>query len=85
VNEVKEVYEVLDCLPDEEREKRHNNSVMLSEAISMFGEGRREEAVEILHDISASGNSDYVTDKYMDYITNHDPEEKSGVFRFVRK
>ena len=85
VNEVKEVYEVLDCLPDEEREKRHNNSVMLSEAISMFEEGRREEAVDILHDISASGNSDYVTDKYMDYITNHDPEEKSGVFRFVRK
>ena len=85
VNEVKEIYEVLDCLPEEERERRHNNSPMLGEAIRLFGEGRRKEASDILHDISASGKSDYVTEKYLDYITNLTLEEKSGVFRFVRK
>ncbi|SEP56202.1 Adenylate cyclase, class 3 [Lachnospiraceae bacterium NE2001] len=85
VNEVKEIYEVLDCLPDEERERRHHNSFMLGESIKMFREGRKEEAVDMLTDLSNSGTSDYVTDKYLEYITNLAPEEKSGVFRFVRK
>ena len=85
VNEFKEIYEVLDCLPDEEREKRHNNSDLLSEAIKMFREGRKEEAADTLRNIRTSGGGDYVTDKYLDYITNLATEEKSGVFRFVRK
>ena len=85
VNEVKEIYEVLDCLPDEERERRHHNSFMLGEAIRMFREGRKDEAADTLNDINTSGNSDYVTDKYLDYIKNLNPEEKFGVFRFVRK
>lgn len=85
VNEVKEIYEVLDCLPDEEREKRHHNSAALGEAVSLFRDGRKEEAVDILRNISASGNSDYVTDKYLDYITNSANDKELGVFRFVRK
>jgi len=85
VQEVKEIYEVLDCLPDEEREKRHNNSIKLGEAIRLFREGRNEEAADILRGIRTSGNSDHVTDKYLDYITDPDHEERAGVFRFVRK
>ena len=85
VNEVKEIYEVLDCLPDEERMKRDANSDMLEEAIRLFGEGYREEALETLREISSSGKGDYVTDKYLDYITNLSPDEKEGVLRFVRK
>jgi class 3 adenylate cyclase len=85
VNEVKEIYEVLDCLPDEERERRHHNSIVLSEAIKMFREGRKEDAADVLRNVSTSGTGDYVTDKYLEYITNLVPEEKSGVFRFVMK
>ena len=85
VNEVKEIYEVLDCLPEEERKRRHHNSNMLGEAIRMFRDGQKEKAADILQGINASGDSDYVTDKYLDYIINPDHEEKQGVFRFVRK
>ena len=85
VNEVKEIYEVLDCLPEKERKRRHHNSNMLGEAIGMFRDGQKEKAADILQGINASGDSDYVTDKYLDYIINPDHEEKQGVFRFVRK
>ena len=85
VNEVKEIYEVLDCLPEEERRKRDSNSDMLEDAIRLFGEGRKEEATKILRELSISGKGDYVTEKYLDYIANLPPDEKQGVFRFVRK
>ena len=85
VNEVKAVYEVLDCMPDGEREKRHENSHELREAIRLFHLGRRDETVKMLRDISESGNSDYVTELYLEYIRNLSPEEKGNVFRFVRK
>lgn len=85
VNEVKEIYEVLDCMPDDERIKRYSNSETLEKAIRLFMDGRSEEALEILRDISDSGKGDYVTDKYLDYIANLPPDEEQGVFRFVRK
>jgi hypothetical protein len=85
VNEVKEIYEVLDCMPDVERVKRHQNSDILEKAIRLFREGSLEEAANILRELKSSGSGDYVTDKYLDYITNLPPEEANGVFRFVRK
>jgi len=85
VNEVKSVYEVLDCLPEEERQKRHANSAMLREAVRLFHLGRREETVAMLCDISALGKGDHVTDMYTEYIRGLSAEEKGNVFRFVRK
>ena len=85
VNEVKSVYEVLDCLPKEERQKRHANSAMLREAVRLFHLGRREETVAMLCDISVLGKGDHVTDMYTEYIRGLSAEEKGNVFRFVRK
>ena len=85
VNEVKSVYEVLDCLPEEERRKRRDNSATLREAVRLFHLGRRDEAVGMLRGISILGKSDHVTEMYLDYIRNLSVEDKGNVFRFVRK
>ena len=51
----------------------------------MFREWRKEDAADVLRNVSTSGTGDYVTDKYLEYITNLSTDEKSGVFRFVMK
>lgn len=84
VNEVKAVYEVLDCLPDAERAKRHDNADVLREAIRLFHLGRRAEAAELLQE-AVSSNEDHVTNMYLEYIGQLSDEDKGNVFRFVRK
>ena len=85
VNEVKAVYEALDCLPDELREKRSANNAQLREAVRLFHLGRRDEAIAELKAIEASGNGDDVSRMYLDYISNMSDDDKGNVFRFVRK
>jgi len=85
VNEVKSVYEVLDCLPEEERQKRGANADDFKEAIRLFHLGRRAEACAQLQKIADDGRNDYVSDMYLKYITEMSDEDKANVFRFVRK
>ena len=85
VNEVKAVYEVLDCLPEEERQKRTANSSQMREAVRLFHLGRRDEAMAELTAMIDSGKGDYVTQKYLDYISGMSDDDKGNVFRFVRK
>ena len=85
VNEVKAVYEALDCLPDEEREKRSANTPELREAIRLFHLGRRAEAVSELKALSDKGMNDHVTDMYLGYISGLSDDDSGNVFRFVRK
>ena len=85
VNEVKSVYEVLDCLPEEERQKRGANADDFKEAIRLFHLGRRAEACAQLQKIADEGRNDYVSDMYLKYITEMSDEDKANVFRFVRK
>ena len=85
VNEVKAVYEALDCLPDELREKRSANNAQLREAVRLFHLGRRDEAIAELKAIEASGNGDDVSRMYLDYISKMSDDDKGNVFRFVRK
>ncbi len=85
VNDVTALYEILDCLGDDERERRTANKEDFREAVRLFHLGRREEAVSILKEIQRSGKSDPVVDMYCDYIANMSEEDKANVFRFVRK
>ncbi|MBR5087861.1 MAG: adenylate/guanylate cyclase domain-containing protein, partial [Ruminiclostridium sp.] len=85
VNDVTALYEILDCLSDEERERRTANKDDFKEAVRLFHLGRREEAVEVLKGIQASGKADHVVDMYCDYIANMSSEDKGNIFRFVRK
>ena len=85
VNEVKAVYEVLDCLPDEEGEKRFGNAAEFREAVRLFHLSRREEAIRILSDLSKDGRNDSISDMYLAYIGQLPEDETGNVFRFVRK
>ena len=85
VNEVEALYEVLDCLSDDMRQKRSSNSRELREAIRLFAMGRRDEAAASLQQIKDAGRNDYVTDLYLDYIRGMSEDDKGNVFRFVRK
>ena len=85
VNEVKAIYEVLDCLPEDSRTIRSSNRSELREAIRLFSLGRRDGAVKALQSIKGSGKNDHVTDMYLDYIRDMSDDDKGNVFRFVRK
>ena len=85
VNEVKAVYEVLDCLPEEEGEKRYRNAAEFREAVRLFHLSRREEAIRILSDLSKDGRNDSISDMYLAYIGQLPEDETGNVFRFVRK
>ena len=85
VNEVKGVYEVLDCLADEVKEERQEHSEDLREAIRLFHLGDRNAAVDILSKIECDDEKDSVIKKYRDYISGMSEEDKGNVFRFTRK
>ena len=85
VNEVKAVYEVLDCLSDDKRAERTANKEELHEAIRLFHLGRRIEAALALQKLYEAGMNDHVTDMYLEYIDGMSDDDKGNVFRFVRK
>ncbi len=85
VNEVKGVYEVLDCLKDDEKEKRAGNSLEFREAMRLFQLGRRDDAAKALERLASEGKDDYVSAMYLEYIRSLSEDDKSNIFRFVRK
>lgn len=85
VNEVKGVYEVLDCLKDDVKKARESNVKDFREALRLFQLGRREDAAKMLEKLASEGRSDFISDMYLDYIRSLSPEDKGNVFRFVRK
>ena len=85
VNEVKAVYEVLDCLPEGLKEVRTENSSQLREAIRLFHLGRRGDAADALRELKDRGMNDHISDMYLGYIEKMSDDDKGNVFRFVRK
>ena len=85
VNEVKGVYEVLDCLQDDVKKTRTENSSEFREAMRLFQLGRREDAMNALEKLEAEGRADYISEMYLEYIKDLSSDDKANVFRFVRK
>ena len=85
VNEVKGVYEVLDCLPEDVKKSRSENRPEFREAVRLFQMGRRDDARKALEKIDEEGRSDYVSKMYLEYIKGLSSDDKSNVFRFTRK
>ncbi len=85
VNEVKGVYEVLDCLKDEDKTVRSDNSIEFREAMRLFQLGRREDAVIELEKLVSENRADHVVEMYLNYIKSLSPDDKGNIFRFVRK
>ena len=85
VNEVKGVYELLDCLQDDIKSVRSDNSTEFREAMRLFQLGRRDDAVKALEKLEEEGRADYISSMYLQYIKDLSPDDKGNVFRFVRK
>ena len=85
VNEVKGVYEVLDCLPENIKSERQSHREKLREAIRLFHLGERKESVSLLSEINSDKETDGVIAMYREYIEGLPEEEQGNVFRFTRK
>ena len=85
VNEVKGVYEVLDCLQEDVKKVRSENSGDFREAVRLFQLGRREDAQKALEKIDEEGRSDHISKMYLEYIKGLSSDDKGNVFRFTRK
>ena len=85
VNEVKGVYEVLDCLKEDIKRVRSANSTNFREALRLFQLGRRDDAIKALETLVSEGRNDNITDMYLEYMRSMSPNDKGNVFRFVRK
>ena len=85
VNDARAIFEVLDCLPDEERKVKMANTSDFREAIRLFQLGRRSEALNRLSLIKEKNQADYVVDMYYNYISSLSAEDKSNVIRFDKK
>ena len=85
VNEVKGVYEVLDCLQEDVKKARSENSGEFREAVRLFQMGRRDDARKALEKIDEEGRSDYVSKMYLEYIKGLSNDDKGNVFRFTKK
>ena len=85
VNEVRSLYEVLDCLPDCERQLRSAAKGEFREALRLFHMGERGKAIERLQALATDGKGDHITQMYLKYMQELSKDDKSKVFVFVRK
>lgn len=85
VNEVKAVYEVLDCIDGEIRDLRSASKNDFREAVRLFHLGRRDDAAALLQKMIDEGRADDTVQLYLDYIKGMSADDKGNVFRFVRK
>lgn len=87
VNEVKALYEVLDCLEDERRIPRERSAHDFREAIKQFHMGDPDSAVKLLKQIDTNKVADPVPEKYLSYIEEkiYSGDKEHNVFKFSRK
>ncbi len=87
VNEVSALYEVLDCLKDEQREKRNNNKLIFREAVRLFHTGSLEQSLELFLQLEQQDIDDKAAHLYVQYIQNKLLREDTehNVFRFENK
>ncbi len=85
VNEVKAIYEVLECLPETARLSRLKNRGNFREAIRLFHLGRKDEGIRMLKSIIDSGNADEVVEMYLNYMVNLPVNDAGKIFRFTKK
>lgn len=87
VNEVSALYEVLDCLESEQREKREATKLIFREAVRLFHTGELRQALNMFRELTEQDTADKAAPLYAQYIedklTLGDTEH--NVFRFENK
>ncbi len=87
VNEVAALYEVLDCLEDEQRNSRHHTALNFREAVRLFHTGDLHTALEKFIEIAEANPQDKAPKLYVDYIEKklESGDTKHNVFCFENK
>lgn len=87
VNEVKALYEVLECLDDERKNTREQTAFDFREAIKAYHLGKAEASAKMLEPIVLKAKNDPVPKMYLDYVNEkiaHNDSEHN-VFKFEKK
>lgn len=87
VNEIKALFEVLDCLDEKRRTKRTETKDMFESGVRKFHLGNLEESLECFRKVREADPTDKVVGTYMDYISEkiQTGNTDSNYFRFTKK
>jgi len=91
VNEVKAVYEVLDCLAPEDEKFKTSQKAEFKEAIRLFHLGQQEKSLSLMKELKKQKDdcsaNDPCLDMYVEYIENGiiEGDKDTKIFRFNRK
>lgn len=87
VNEVKAVYEILECLDDERKKERTASKTDFREGVREFHLGHTEKALSIFEQLESVSENDPAPKMYADAIRQklETGDLEHNVFRFVRK
>lgn len=91
VNEVKAVYEVLDCLAPEDEKFKTSQKAEFKEAIRLFHLGQQEKSLSLMKELKKQKDdcsaNDPCLDMYVEYIENGiiEGDKDTKIFRFSRK
>ena len=87
VNEVKALYEVLDCLDEKRMVNRNRTKNEFREAVRLYHLGKLEEAVELFESIKPNAEEDPAIETYINYIKEMIENHKTdiNVFKFNKK
>lgn len=87
VNEVKALYEVLDCLDEKRFENRNKTKNEFREAVRLYHLGDLQGSIEVFKNIEKDADDDPAIEKYINYIEEKIEEGSSdhNVFKFSRK
>lgn len=87
VNEVKALYEVLDCLDEDRYVERFKNKADFREAVRLYHLGELKKSLGMFKSIKNNTEKDPCIDTYIDYIEKMIKEDNKDhlVFKFSRK
>ncbi len=87
VNEVAGLYEVIDCLEDDERQKKEQTNLTFREGVRLYHMGELENSLEIFKKLKEMDEEDKANKLYVDYIEDKlmCGDTEHNIFHFKRK
>ena len=87
VNEVEGLYEVIDCLETEERERKEQTKLDFREAVRLYHTGDLDRSLEMFNKLKEYDEKDKAAKLYAEYVEDKIArgEVEHNIFRFKRK
>lgn len=87
VNEVEGLYEVIDCLETEERERKEQTKLEFREAVRLYHSGELDKSLNMFNKLREVDENDKAVQLYAEYVEDKIArgEVEHNIFRFKRK